>query len=244
MKHGAQAGRAGLLLVAAGVAVAGCGTGGSSAQPAGPSAPSTSAAPTASSAPAGGSAQNPTPAGNAAPAEQSKSQLLAKVPGQQAFVVSVPTGFEAVTYDQSGHVGFWTDSPAGWHKDTTGSYPYTPGAHSPAAAKAGGALLSGMHHATFVLTGAFSQDSTGNAIGYTDGSSGWGIITAQPGGNLAPASPNVDSNSSGVSHAMALTGGQLQTEDCDPDQPLAECGGSSAVKKLWHWDGNQFVLTR
>ncbi|MDT8911972.1 hypothetical protein [Amycolatopsis sp. PS_44_ISF1] len=237
MRHARKATTAGVLLAAAGVVLTGCGNGGPDASA---GAPSTPAAPTASSA-ATQPTPSSTPTGDSAPAQQSKAQLLAKVPGQQALVVAVPTGFEAITYDQSGHVGFWTDSPEGWHKDSTGSYPYTPGHHAPPGAKATGAVLSGMKHATFVLNGAFSEDSTGNAIAYTDGSSGWGIITAQPGGNLAPAGPTVDSRNSGVSHGLALTGGQLQTEDCNPDQPLAECG-TSAVKKSWRWDGHQFVL--
>lgn len=236
----------GALIVAAGVAVAGCASSG----PAGPAGPAQSAssgpsAPSNSAGPAGGSDQDARQAGNpTSAAQQARSQLLAKVPGQQAFVVSVPSGYDGITYDQRGHVGFWSDGSAGWQESAVGSYPYFAGAGERPSVRATGALLSGMRHATFVLTGSFSEDGTGNAVGYTAGSSGWGVIVAQPSGNLAPASPNVDSRNSGVSYGLTLTGGRLETEDCPPNQALAMCGGSDTVKKLWRWTGTQFVRIR
>ena len=42
-------------------------------------------------------------------------------------------------------------------------------------------------HATFIVTGVFSGDGSGNAVAYTSGSGvGWGAIKAQPNGNLKP----------------------------------------------------------
>jgi hypothetical protein len=159
--------------------------------------------------------------------------------GQHLVLVAVPGGYEAISYDQQAHIEFWKYTRTDWTRVATSSYPYPRTIGGPAEAKATGTLLRNMHDATFIVTGNFTGDGSGNAVAYTTGSRGWGAIKAEPGGNIGPSGEPVGNDRIGLSYGFAFVGGHLQTEDCPVDQPIANCGVHPVVK-LWAWNGTDF----
>ena len=57
--------------------------------------------------------------------------------------------------------------------------PYSAAIGAPADADATGARLAGMTDATFIVTGLFTTDGTGNAVAYSTGIGGWGAIVTE-----------------------------------------------------------------
>jgi hypothetical protein len=157
-------------------------------------------------------------------------------------IVAVPGGFEAMTWDQATHVGFWSDptSSTTWQLVGSSTYPWEPAIGGPPQAAATGALLTGMQHATFILTGNFSGDGSGNAVAYTTGANGWGVIKAEPNGNIGPSGQPVSADRIGLSFGFRFVGGLLETQDCNPSFPIADCGGPTTIVKLWKWTGSDF----
>lgn len=86
-------------------------------------------------------------------------------------VVPVPGGYDAATYDQSGHVDFWQYIKS-WKEVARDTYPRnlsntnTEICGGPRVTITG-ALLTGMRHATFIICGQFAGDG-----------SGWDIVSA------------------------------------------------------------------
>jgi len=198
-----------------------------------------------SSPPPASSAVNPPPASTAPalPPNPSRTQLATRLatlaPGQRLVLVAVPGGYEAIGYDQHGHLGFWKYTHLDWTRVATSSYPYSTTIGAPAEAAATGTVLNGMHDATFIVTGNFTGDGSGNAVAYTTGSRGWGAIKAEPDGNIGPSGQPIGSDKIGLSFGFGFVGGRLQTKDCPPNQPIAACG-SNPVVKLWAWNGTDF----
>jgi len=152
----------------------------------------------------------------------------------------VPGGYEAATYDQAGHVGFWYDSQAStsWRQVGSSRYPYVPDLGAPRAIMQG-ALLSTMAHATFIVRGTFTGDSSGNAVAFTTGRSGWGAIKAEPNGNIGSSGQPVGSNQIGLGYDFGFVRGRLQTKDCPTNRPISDCD-TYPVVKLWQWAGHDF----
>jgi hypothetical protein len=194
-------------------------------------------------APSTSVARSPASTTPALPPNPSPAQLAARlanlVHGQQFVLVAVPGGYEAISYDQQAHVGFWRYTSTDWTRVATSTYPYSSAIGGPAEAKAIGTLLNNMHDATFIVTGNFTGDSSGNAVAYTTGSRGWGAIKAEPNGNIGPSGQPVGNDQIGLSYGFAFVGGNLQTKDCPASQPIANCGVNPVVK-LWAWNGTDF----
>jgi hypothetical protein len=162
--------------------------------------------------------------------------------GLPSAIVAVPGGYEAMTWDQATHVGFWSDSISSttWQRVGSSTYPWVPAIGGPPQAEATGALLTGMQHATFIVTGNFSGDGSGNAVAYTTGANGWGVIKAEPNGNIGPSGQPVSADRIGLSFGFKFVGGLLETQDCNPSFPIADCGGPTTIVKLWKWTGTDF----
>lgn len=165
----------------------------------------------------------------------------------KAVPVATPGGFEIIVVGQQGKVFFWSWDNSRKVLSNVGSstYPYDPKSVGPPKAAAKGTVLSGTVHATFIVTGVFSGDGSGNSVAYTTGHIGWGAIKALPSGNLAPAAGGVTFGGIGLEDEFAFVGGQLETADCSSTKPISECGGNNRVIKFWSWDHGlaQFVLS-
>jgi hypothetical protein len=155
-------------------------------------------------------------------------------------LVAVPGGYEAATWDQVGHIRFWFDPAAttAWRRLGTSSYPYS-AAVGPPDASVEGTLLRRMAHATFIISGTFTGDGSGNAVAFTTGGRGWGAIKAESNGNIAPSGRPVGRDRIGLSYGFAFAQGYLVTADCPPNRPLSECGGHQ-IRKRWLWRGSEF----
>lgn len=171
---------------------------------------------------------------------------LTQQTGDQVAVVALPgsRGYQAAAYDGSGHVTFWASSSSGWRRIGVAGYP-TSAALGPVNPKVTGGVLAGMSDATFVLTGTFTTDSSVNALAYTrrpDG--GWGVVKAEPNGNIGASAKPVGRDGIGLENAFYLVNGELETADCSKTLPMVQCGGDSRVLKFWRWNGTDFTLDR
>lgn len=169
------------------------------------------------------------------------SALAALTPGQRRVEVRVPDGYEAISWDQSGHVLFWAYTQA-WRQVGSSGYPSGASAVGAPHADAHGTMLRGMTHATFIVDGGFSGDGSGNAVAYTTGSKGWGAIKAEPNGNIGPSGESVSFGGIGLADEFAFADGQLETADCSSEVPIASCAGDQRVLKFWRWTGSDFTL--
>jgi hypothetical protein len=169
------------------------------------------------------------------------AQLAGLTPGRTDVIVTVPGAFEGAAYDQAGHVSFWRHTST-WAQVGSSTYPYDAQVFPAPLAKMTGAVLDGMTHATFIATGLFSGDGSGNAVAYTTGTKGWGAIKAEPNGNIGPSGQGVAFSAIGLSDGFAFSHGLLMSADCSDTGPIAACGGSHRVFKYWRWAGHDFIL--
>lgn len=128
-----------------------------------PSQPASSSGASSSSAPPTTPATTPAPPRRPTRA-QLDARLAALTPGQRHLLVAIPGGFEAISYDQSGHIGFWRNSGAAWLQVGASTYPYSSAIGAPADAAATGALLRDMQHATFIVTGVFTTTAAATRL--------------------------------------------------------------------------------
>ena len=159
--------------------------------------------------------------------------------GLPSVIVGVPGGFEAMTWDQATHVGFWYDPTTSttWQPVGSSVYPWVAAIGGPPQASATGALLIGMQHATFIVTGNFSGDGSGNAVAYTTGANGWGVIKAEPNGNIGPSvnpsQPTRSVSRLGSSSSAACsrhrTATRASPSPTAADQPRSSSSGSGQV---------------
>jgi hypothetical protein len=186
-------------------------------------------------------ATSPAPATTAATRAQLDQQLGRLSPGERQVLVAVPGAYEAVTYDQAGHLTFWRHA-ATWTTVGHSTYPHD-STFGPPSATVTGARLSGMKHATFIAEGYFSGDGSGNATAYTTGTKGWGAIKAESNGNIGPSGQGVGFSAIGLADEFRFVGGLLMTADCSAaGGPIAACSGQNRVIKYWRWAGSDFVL--
>ncbi|PZS20597.1 MAG: hypothetical protein DLM57_00880 [Pseudonocardiales bacterium] len=169
-----------------------------------------------------------------------QATLAAKTPGDRRVIVATDAGYQAATYAAIGNVNFWQALSPGttWQHVGEQIYPYDKSLDPSGPTSANAAVLANMTDATFILRGTFSTDGGRNAIAYTRGADGWGVIVARADGSLAPSS---DPSYNGPSYGLSLVGGNLQTQDCPPNLPMYKCGDANVVVKHWHWDGSKFV---
>jgi hypothetical protein len=165
--------------------------------------------------------------------------------GLDAVQTTTPNGSELMVLGQTGKVTFWSYDSASESLVQAGSstYPYS-AALGPPSARGRGTVLSGMSHATFIVTGTMTGDGSGNAVAYTIGAKGWGAIKAQKNGNLAPSGAGIGTDRIGLSQGFDFSGGELETADCSSTLPISSCGGNNRVLKFWSWNGTQFILAR
>lgn len=214
-----------------------------------PDFPSTSPTPPGPSESSAVGTPTPTPTPSPTPEPITTSQreevLVTASGGQEVSrLVAVPGGYEAATYDQRGHIRFWFDplSSLRWRQVGTSRYPYVPQI-GPPGAQSDGRLLRNMRHATFIITGQFTGDGSGNAVAFTTGPRGWGAIKAEKDGNIGPSGRPVGSDQIGLSYGFAFSGGYLITADCSLDRPISDCDTNPIVKR-WVWTGSDFRRVR
>ncbi len=163
-------------------------------------------------------------------------------PGMQHDIVSIPGGFEAATFDQAGHIDFWKSTATGsWQRVGTSTYPMLPPEFGAPDVTVEGTLLTSMTDATFVAHGNFSGDGTGNAVAFTNGPKGWGVIA--PGANntlVATGRPSTDNTTPGNSFAETFNQGLLETTQQNYDF-WAAIGSTFSLVTDWRWDGTHFV---
>lgn len=232
------------LALGALVVVAGC-SGGASPAPSTSVATVTTTAPTTSTpAPGSSTSTGPAPSkGVAVPTLAERTRALAVLAaGDRSSVVRVPGGYEAATVDQRGGIRFWRDPTRSttWTQIGSSRYPYVPAIGSPHATLTG-ALLAGMTHPTWIVRGIFTGDGSGNAVAFTDGSRGWGVIKAETSGNIGPSGAPVGSDRIGLSYGFAFAGGELVTADCPTNLAISECD-THQIRKHWRWNGTDFSL--
>jgi hypothetical protein len=152
--------------------------------------------------------------------------------------VTVKGGSESMLLTQTGDVSFWTLDESTGVIQRTGhvTYPYAPSSLGPPGATGAGIVLTNMDHPTFIVRGTFTGDGSGNAVAFTNGGTGWGVIKAQPDGNLAPSGTSIGSNEIGLSQAFGFHNGELMTADCSNNLPISACGGNNRVIKYWTWN--------
>ncbi len=217
------------------------GRGANSTSPSGSSArsPDFPAGTTGSGGPQGATLSSTPPTSHRPTDAQRRSALAARAGGTQVMV-RVGDGYEAATFDQVGHIAFWHDGADStqWRQVGSSRYPYVPQVGAPHAS-ARAAVLTGMAHATFVVSGYFTGDSSGNAVAFTTGAKGWGAIKAEANGNIGPSGAAVGHDQIGLSYGFAFHHGLLETRDCPANRPISDCGRYSVVK-LWRWTGRDF----
>ncbi len=167
-------------------------------------------------------------------------RLTAQTNGEPHVLVALPGGAEAATYDAAGSIRFWRSGgpSVDWIRLGSSRYPGEVTGR-PYHVAVRGALLLGMQHATYIVTGQFTNDNSGHAVAYTGGARGWGAIKAEANGNIGPSGQPVGTNRIGLAYDFQFVGGRLKTEDCPPNEPIARCG-SDHVDKLWTWTGHEF----
>ncbi|NNG39988.1 hypothetical protein HJ588_12005 [Flexivirga sp. ID2601S] len=184
-------------------------TGTSSSSGTSTTAPLPSAKAAAAQAPAA-AAKTPeaAPTAPTAPATTSGvTAALRSVSGAQVLsVVRVGSGWEAATQAPK-RLTFWTWSAGAWHQDGTAVIPEVFCATSCPAPKLTGALLPGADHATFLVDGGFTGDSTGQAFAFGRGAAGWARWVETDGVMRLVTAPATWST--GLEMSMRFTGGRL-----------------------------------
>jgi hypothetical protein len=161
--------------------------------------------------------------------------------------VAVPGGDEGATWNNTGQIEFWrwTSSTLAWKKVGTSRYPVLPAPDNDYnGATVTGALLTGMSDATFIATGVFTGDGTGNAVAFTNGSHGWGTIAPGSGVTLVPTgNSSTDNSTPGLRWGITFGGGELRTQDQNPFFAVAE-GNEYPLVTYWKWTGAGFADDR
>jgi pimeloyl-ACP methyl ester carboxylesterase len=127
------------------------------------------------------------------------AELSQLAPGMQSWIVKVPVGYEAATWDGNGNIDFWKLSSGPWQKVGASRYPDLGPNDPPYDTTVTGALLSGMSDATFIADGEFTGDGTGTAVAYTNSPHGWGVVATGPNNTLVPSgAPATDNTTPGL----------------------------------------------
>ena len=184
---------------------------------------------------------------SAAPA-QVAAKLTAVTPGMARVIVAISGGdYEAAVYDKTGHIDFWKYSGSKWAEVGRSSYPRVQqGPTTTTLETVVGRQLTGMADATFITTGGFTGDSTGNALAFGRGPRGWGTIALEPGNILAPTGNGSTNNETpGIFFNEDFFGGQLETI-VENSYFSTATGSEFPLITYWSWDNaaSHFVDAR
>ena len=190
----------------------------------------------------------PAYAAPAATPAQVAATLTAVTPGMARVVVAIGGGdYEAAVYDKAGHIDFWKYSGPKWAEVGRSSYPrIQQGPTTTTLETVVGRQLTGMADATFITTGGFTGDSTGNALAFGRGPRGWGTIALKPGNILVPTGNGSTNNDTpGIFFNEDFVGGQLETIVENPYFSTAT-GSEFPLITYWSWDNaaSHFVDAR
>jgi len=167
------------------------------------------------------------------------SELAGETTGLKDDIVAVPGGYDALAFDQAGHYYFWTYRASSWTKQSEWTFPYYPTDDFTATAK--GELLPGMTDATFIVTGPFTGDGSGNNLALTGTGNTWGPLTESASNTLEVDSAAAETSLPRILHArLAFTSSGLQTEDGN----LSFIQASSLLYPTvinWTWSAGHFV---
>lgn len=156
--------------------------------------------------------------------------------------VAVPGGYEAAAWDTTGRVTFWkwARSDRTWRQVGRSTYPELPATYGTPRITVTGALLKGMSHATFIVSGQFSGDGTGNFIAFTDGRLGWGTIAPGQSGVLIPTGRmSTDNRTPGNSYTEVFSHGYL--EIVNPGYlPFGPNGEEWQIGRTYAWRSRVF----
>ncbi|HTW08320.1 MAG TPA: hypothetical protein VME46_12465 [Acidimicrobiales bacterium] len=184
--------------------------------------------------------------GSGATAAQVAAALSAATPGMGHDIVAISGGrYEAAVYDKAAHIDFWEYSAAKWAEVGRSTYPTLPPSPSPLDSVVG-RQLTGMSDATFIATGIFTGDSTGQALAFGKGPRGWGTIAWEPGNVLVPTGNGSTNNTTpGIYFKEQFSGGQLETTSLNPYFSTAT-GAEFPLNTYWSWDvsASHFVDAR
>jgi hypothetical protein len=156
--------------------------------------------------------------------------------------VAVPGGYEAAAWNKTGRVTFWKWTTAGRAWDQVGgtTYPVLQVRSATPPPTITGALLTGMSDATFIASGYFSGDGTGNFIAFTNGSRGWGTIAPGPDDTLIPTgNKSTDNATPGNSFTELFRGGYLEISQ-PGTLPFGPNGEEWQVERTYAWSAGEF----
>ena len=140
------------------------------------------------------------------------------------------------TPSKPAHIDFWEFSGARWAEVGRSTYPTLPG--QPPFVRVVGRQLKGMPDATFIATGLFTGDSTGQALAFGNGPRGWGTIAWQPGNVLVPTGGrSTDNTTPGICSERQFSSGQLETTSLNPYFSTAR-GAQFPLDMYWSWDAS------
>ena len=159
-------------------------------------------------------------------------------PGQGVVAVAIHAGFEAATYDQAGDIDFWAETADSWVLQAVRTYSTESAARGVIVS---GAMLPGMSDATFIVNGPGDTGTgSGNAVVYTRGRSGWGVV-AQQGASLVPTGRSQVPAQDAFFGAWLLPAG-LRTS-VQPDIFSSTAAGNIApLVEFWRWHDGKFTL--
>ncbi|HVB41326.1 MAG TPA: hypothetical protein VNF47_01305, partial [Streptosporangiaceae bacterium] len=97
-----------------------------------------------------------------------------------------------------------------------------------------------MSNATFIVSGQFSGDGTGNFIAFTNGPRGWGTIAPGAGGVLIPTGKrSTDNRTPGNSYTELFRDGYLEISE-PGNLPLGTNGSEWQVERTYAWRSGAF----
>ncbi len=172
-----------------------------------------------------------------ATAAQVAAALTAAAPGMAHDIVAISRGrYEAAVFDKAAHIDFWEFSGAKWSEVGRSTYPTLPG--QPPFVRVVGRQLTGSADATFITTGIFTGDSTGQALAFGKGLRGWGAIAWEPGNVLVPTGNGSTNNTTpGIYFNEQFSGGQIETTSLNPYFSTAT-GAEFPLTTYWSWDAS------
>lgn len=207
--------------------------------------PATSSSPPATT-PEGQHSKTGTPAAPVPQHHRSAAKTLMKASGYlHPAVVRVGDHWEGATLGSGDRVIFWKSDGTSWDKVNASSHlpVFSPNAGKPSV---DGALLPGADHATFLVTGAFTGNSTGSALSYGHADGGWSLITAQPDGSLAPSGHGIHRlGEHGLELNIVFTQKGLKTLSMWSPTSRAPNAlqASEPTVRYWKASGNRLTMT-
>jgi hypothetical protein len=172
--------------------------------------------------------------------------LAKAAPSLQHTVVATGSAFAAATWDQYGHIEFWSYANGTWTTAASRLYPPDAGDGSGSYSSAAGVqvtgqVLAGTAEPIFIVSGHFSSDQADNDLAFAYGSNGWGVLVPQGNGQLGSDGGSLTYLGPGLEWGERFVAGRFETlqrpsgweEDFDSLFPVTE---------LWSWQGEALSL--